>query len=111
MPLFRGVTSVKPTSTLEGGEQACDIYEAYLTYYPQSTVRLEELMLLKRGLTRRQGIELRLCRECRALILYHRTDRRRRICTHCEDFRQQSEDSLGVTDQSGDALLTASIGS
>jgi hypothetical protein len=103
LPLFNGSTSAKPSSPLESGEQACDIYEAYLTYNPQSNVRFEELMLLKRGLTREEGIELRLCRECKALILNHRSDLRRRICTHCEDLRLQSEESAGVNNEA--ALL------
>jgi hypothetical protein len=97
--LFNGLTSAKPSSTLENGEQACDIYEAYLTYHPQSSVRFEELMLLKRGLMRDEGIELRLCRECRALILNHQSDRRRRICTYCEHLRQQCEESAGMIEE------------
>jgi hypothetical protein len=99
LPLFHNSTSANPSSSLESGEQACDIYEAYLTYYPQSGVRLEELMLLKRCITREEVIELRLCRECKALILSQRSDRRRRICTHCEDLHQQSEQSADMIEK------------
>src|SRR5580704_15761156 len=48
LPLFKDPTSIKPLTFLDEGEQACAIYDAYLAYYPRSSVRFEELMLLKR---------------------------------------------------------------
>ena len=61
-----------PQHTLDDGEQACDIYDAYLAYHPQSNVRFEELMLLKRSLAKGDLVELGLCRVCKGLIINNR---------------------------------------
>ena len=83
-PLFRKPTAVKPSRCLDDGEQLCDVYEAYLAYYPQSNMQFEELMLLKRSLAKGDLIELGLCRICKGLIMNYRFDRRRCTCWHCE---------------------------
>ena len=82
-PLFKNPTSIKPSS-LDEGEQACAIYDAYLAYYPHSTVRFEELMLLKRSLAKGDLVELGHCCVCRGLIINNRIDGYRRTCSHCE---------------------------
>jgi Flagellar transcriptional activator (FlhC) len=86
LPLFKNPLSLKSHSPLEEGEQACEIYDAYLAYYPRSTVRFEELMLLKRSLAKGDLIELGHCRLCKCLIVNHRYDRARRRCSHCESL-------------------------
>jgi hypothetical protein len=83
-PLFKGPASIKPPTSLDDGEQACDIYDAYLAYYPQSNVRFEELMLLKRSLAKGDLVDLGLCRICRGLIMNNRYDRCRSTCSHCD---------------------------
>ena len=83
-PLFKNPTSSKASTSLDEGEQACAIYDAYLAYYPQSTVRFEELMLLKRSLATGDLVELGLCRLCRGLIINNRIDGYRPTCSHCE---------------------------
>ena len=87
-PLFKNPTSIKPSTSLDEGEQACAIYDAYLAYYPLSTVRFEELMLLKRSLAKGDLVELGLCRVCRGLIINNRIDGCRRTCSHCETLRE-----------------------
>lgn len=96
-PLFTRPTSIKSSSFLDDGEQACDIYDAYLAYYPQSNVRFEELMLLKRSLAKGDLLELGLCRVCKGLILNNRYDRCRLICSHCDRLHESEQDpaSLG----------------
>jgi Flagellar transcriptional activator (FlhC) len=86
-PLFKNPTAVKATTSLDEGEQACAIYDAYLAYYPQSTVQFEELMLLKRSLAKGDLVELGLCRLCKGLIINHRIDDYRPTCSHCEYLR------------------------
>ena len=86
-PLFKNPTAVKPSTALDEGEQVCAIYDAYLAYYPQSTVQFEELMLLKRSLAKGDLVELGLCRLCKGLIINHRIDDYRPICSHCETLR------------------------
>src|SRR5271168_971617 len=82
--LFKSPTPIKPSTALDDGEQACDIYDAYLAYYPQSNVRFEELMLLKRSLAEGDLVDLALCRICRGLIMNNRYDRCRSTCSHCD---------------------------
>jgi hypothetical protein len=91
-PLFKRSTSIKAPSLLDDGEQACDIYDAYLAYHPQSNVRFEELMLLKRSLAKGDLVELGLCRVCKGLIMNSRYDRRRSTCSHCDCVREPEQE-------------------
>jgi|HubBroStandDraft_6_1064221.scaffolds.fasta_scaffold353905_1 hypothetical protein len=92
--LFTRPTSSKLRSSLDDGEQACDIYDAYLAYYPKSNVRFEELMLLKRSLAEGGLLELGLCSECKGLIMNNRYDRPRHICSHCDHLGEPERGSL-----------------
>jgi Flagellar transcriptional activator (FlhC) len=87
-PLFIDPDSIKSSTSLDAGEQACDIYDAYLAYYPQSNVRFEELMLLKSSLAQGDIVALGLCRLCRGLIINHRFERPRQTCSHCGEPRE-----------------------
>jgi hypothetical protein len=89
LPFFKSPTSIGSLSFLEDGEQACDIYDAYLAYHPRSAVRFEELMLLKQSLTGPNAIALGLCRKCRGLIVNKRAIARRRTCVHCSDLHEE----------------------
>ena len=93
LSLFKSPTSIKASTFLDEGEQACAVYDAYLAYYPQSTVRFEELMLLKRSLAKGNLVELALCRVCRGLIINNQIDGCGRICSHCENFREPEQAS------------------
>jgi hypothetical protein len=84
--LFKRPASIKPPTSLDDGEQACDIYDAYLAYYPQSNVRFEELMLIKRSLAKGDLVDLGLCRICKCLIMNNRYDRCRSTCSHCDSL-------------------------
>jgi hypothetical protein len=98
-PLFALPTSTKPRSSLDDGEQACDIYDAYLAYYPQSNVRFEELMLIKRSLAEGGLLELGLCGVCRGLIMNNRYDRPRLICSHCDHVCEAERGSLILSEK------------
>jgi Flagellar transcriptional activator (FlhC) len=87
-PLFKHPTLVKSSSTLDDGEQACDIYDAYLAYNPKSSVRFEELLLLMRSLAKGDFVELGFCASCKGLILNLRYDRHRQTCAHCDGQRE-----------------------
>jgi Flagellar transcriptional activator (FlhC) len=99
-PLFKNPDSIKSSTSLDAGEQACDIYDAYLAYYPQSNVRFEELMLLKSSLAKGKVLELGLCRLCKALIINHRYERPRQTCSHCAEPREHERalESSGETE-------------
>jgi hypothetical protein len=87
-PLFKSTTSIKPSTTLDDGEESCDIYDAYLAYYPRSNVRFEELMLLKKSLAKGDLVELGLCRLCKGLIINNRYECARSTCSHCDGLRE-----------------------
>jgi hypothetical protein len=89
-PLFKSPTSIK-SSSLDEGEQTCNIYDAYLAYYPQSSVRFEELLLIKRSLAKGDLLELNLCRVCKGLIMNNRSERARCTCSHCDGIREPDE--------------------
>ena len=97
-PLFRRPTSINPSTSLDDGEQACDIYDAYLAYYPQSNVRFEELMLLRRGLAKGDLVGLGLCRICRGLIMNNRLDPHRSTCSHCDSL-PESERVMPISEK------------
>ena len=97
-PLFKNPTSIKPSTSLDEGEQACAIYDAYLAYYPQSTLRFEEMMLLKRSLAKGNIVEVGLCRLCRGLIINNRIDGYGRTCSHCETLREPERASETFTE-------------
>jgi hypothetical protein len=82
-PLFKKAASIKPFTSLDDGEQACEIYDAFLAYYPQSRVQFEELLLLKRSLAKGDHVALALCSTCKGLIIKNRCDLSRRTCSHC----------------------------
>lgn len=93
-PLFKNAASTQSPTILDEGEQACDLYDAYLAYHPQSNVRFEELMLLKRSLSKGNLLELALCRSCKGLIMNHRYDRGRDTCSHCDALRTPEADAV-----------------
>jgi Flagellar transcriptional activator (FlhC) len=88
-PLFKIPMSIKTPTALDAGEEACKIYDAYLAYYPQTTIQFEELMLLKRSLSQGDLVELGLCERCRGLVIHNRVERYRRACSHCECQRER----------------------
>lgn len=91
-PLFKHPASIKSASALDDGEQTCDVYDAYLAYYPQTAVRFEELMLLKRSLAKGDLLELGLCRVCKGLIMNNRYERSRPTCSHCSSLGESDQD-------------------
>jgi hypothetical protein len=100
--LFETPTAVKSLTSLDEGEQQCEIYEAYLAYYPQSNVQFEELMLLKKSLAKQDLIEIGLCRVCGGLIMNNRDDLCRSTCWHCE-VHNEHDRIADVTDQGSES--------
>ncbi len=98
LSLFKSRTAIRPLTSLDDGEQLCEIYDAYLAYYPQTNVQFEELMLLNNSLAKEDLVKVGLCRTCRGLMMNHRYDRLRRTCSHCDD-RSEHEQVAGLLDQ------------
>ena len=73
---------VGPVSSFDRGEELCEIYETYLAYHPNTVVRLEEMMLLKRSLAK-GDISVGRCCRCEGLILIDRLGHSGLTCWHC----------------------------
>jgi hypothetical protein len=101
--LFKNPDSTKRPNSLDEGEETCDIYDAYMAYYPQTAVRFEELMLLKKSLAKQEVVVLGLCRVCKALIINHRYERARHTCSHCAELREHERASVSVTGKASDS--------
>jgi hypothetical protein len=81
--LNSGTVVVRAPSALDCREELCEIYEAYLAYYPHTKVQLEEMMLLKRNLAKGDIVSLGRCRRCEGLILIDRLGHSSLTCWHC----------------------------
>jgi hypothetical protein len=70
--------------TLERGERLCDVYEAYRTYFPESEVNFELIVLLAIGLAEPHALELKTCTTCPRVIVFDLLSVKHRSCSHCE---------------------------
>jgi hypothetical protein len=75
---------------LERGERLCEVFEAYGTYLPESTVSFELITLLAIGLAAPAGLELVGCATCQGVIVVDALSIRRRVCSHCAHIEEQS---------------------
>jgi hypothetical protein len=70
--------------TLERGERLCDVYEAYRTYFPESEVNFELIVLLAIGLAEPHALELKNCITCPRVIVFDLLSVKHRNCSQCE---------------------------
>jgi hypothetical protein len=70
--------------TLERGERLCDVYEAYRTYFPDSEVNFELIVLLAIGLAEPHALELQACATCPGVIVIDLLSVKYRNCSQCE---------------------------
>lgn len=94
------ITSVQAlkTNALEFGERLCDVFEAYLTCFPSSTLQIEHLLMLIDGFERGDVVAFSKCRECKAVILVDPLKTRHGSCSHCQPtgvFATVRRDSSG----------------
>lgn len=92
--LFCKIQGVVPTEripkatryfpTLERGERLCDVYEAYRTYFPESEVNFELIVLLAIGLAEPHALELKVCATCPGVIVIDLLSVKYRYCSQCE---------------------------
>jgi len=72
------------STAIEFGEKLCEVFEAYLAYFPDTELQFEHLVLLVRGLEEAEAVALSSCSNCDAVILADLLGKRRRLCSHCQ---------------------------
>jgi len=70
--------------TLERGERLCEAYEAFSTYFPDTKVNFELIVLLAISLAEPHALELKSCRNCRKAIITLDEQRSRFMCEQCD---------------------------
>jgi hypothetical protein len=69
---------------LERGEQLCDVYEAFRTYFPKSQVSFEQVVLLAVGMAQGDVLRLETCPGCATVILADRLAATQHLCARCQ---------------------------
>ena len=68
---------------LDRGERLCDVYEAYRTYFPESEVNFELIVLLAIGMAKPNSLELRRCGTCPGVVVIDLLSVKNRNCSQC----------------------------
>jgi hypothetical protein len=77
---------------LDRGERLCDVYEAYRTYFPESEVNFELIVLLAIGMAEPNSLDLRRCSTCSGVVVIDLLSVKNRNCSQCariEDKRRK----------------------
>jgi hypothetical protein len=72
---------------LENGERLCTAYEIFREWEPDSDLEFDQAVLLARGTSKSDDIELFRCLHCRSAMLIDKWARRREICGACRGKR------------------------
>ena len=69
---------------IENGEKLCEAFEAFREWEPESAFDFEQLMLLVRGLHRKERVRLIRCRECSVSQLLDQLGSSSESCRRCQ---------------------------
>ena len=83
IPAVKIKDAAKYYPTLERAERLCDVYEAYRTYFPESEVEFELIVLLALGLAESNQLEVASCETCAGTVVIDLTSLKHRSCSHC----------------------------
>jgi hypothetical protein len=83
VPTERIVEAARFYPNLERGERLCDVYEAYRTYFPESEVNFELIVLLAIGLAEPNSLALRRCSTCPSAVVIDLLSVKNRNCSQC----------------------------
>jgi hypothetical protein len=83
VPTERIVEAARFYPNLERGERLCDVYEAYRTYFPESEVNFELIVLLAIGLAEPNSLDLRRCSTCPSAVVIDLLSVKNRNCSQC----------------------------
>lgn len=73
---------------LENGERLCDAYEAFREWASDAEMEFDQAVLLARGATTTEEIELMQCPNCRSVLLIDKLSKRRQPCAVCRRRRK-----------------------
>lgn len=85
IPIESNTPAIPKLVSLDFGERLCEAYEAFCAVNPDTSVELEHLILIRRGLSvdpRNASVQLSRCRTCKCLALEERFGGRE--CWHCD---------------------------
>lgn len=74
-------------------DRLCEAFEAFRTWMPQSTIELEELLLLAKELAAGNLVELSICRGCKSAILVLKHGFNGRNCPRCDRNSTETRDT------------------
>jgi hypothetical protein len=81
---------------LERGERLCDVYEAYRTYFPESEVNFELIVLLALGMAEPHSLDLRRCGTCRCIVVIDLLSVKNRNCSECARIEEKHRKSAAT---------------
>jgi hypothetical protein len=83
VPAENIVEAARYYPNLDRGERLCDVYEAYRTYFPESEVNFELIVLLAIGLAEPNSLDLRRCSTCPGIVVIDLLSVKNRDCSQC----------------------------
>lgn len=70
--------------SLENGERLCEAYEIFREWEANAALEFDQAVLLARGATKSEDIELTRCPNCGRALLIDKWARRRETCAECQ---------------------------
>jgi hypothetical protein len=89
----RSTPNATPTELqpcLENGERLCEAYEVFRAWEADADLEFDQAVLLARGATKSDDIELTRCPNCHRALLIDKWARRRETCSECQRRRRRS---------------------
>lgn len=98
LTLIHKVLCQRPTASpadiiqpcLDNGERLCDAYEAFREWEADAEMEFDQAVLLARGATLSETVELMQCPNCQGALLIDKLTRRRQPCAVCRRRRRAS---------------------
>jgi hypothetical protein len=97
VPREKIVDAARYFPSLDRGERLCDVYEAYRTYFPESEVTFELIVLLAIGMAEPNSLDLRRCSSCPGIVVIDLLSVRNRGCSQCARTEQRNrKEAIGA---------------
>ena len=90
--------SGKIATSLDEGERLCEAFEICKEWHPDGNLEFDQAVLLARGVTRNEEIELARCSTCGCALLI---DRLAVLQDKCDRCRRQARKNLAQRNQTG----------
>ena len=97
VPTEKIIEAARYYPNLDRGERLCDVYEAYRTYFPESAVNFELIVLLAIGMAEPNSLDLRRCSTCPCIVMIDLLSVKNRNCSQCARIEEKRrKDSIGA---------------